>query len=223
MQLLSTQRYTQLAFNGTIRQARSIIPRIRPDPRLIIEAGTPFIKREGIAGIRMIRRMWRGFLVADLKVTDGAAEEVSFAVGAGANAATVMGSAPTSTVDLFIEACARHRITSMIDMLGVINPLKRMLPLKHPPDVVVIHKGRDEENVARAIIRYKDIQKIKSKFNTFISVAGGLELKGIRTAYFNGANIAIVNIVSRYDNNQGILDTSNFRTTIPEILREIGS
>jgi len=97
-----------------------------------------------------------------------------------------------------------------------------MMPLKNPPDVAVIHKGRDEESVNRAIIRYKDIQKIKSKFNTFISVAGGLELGGIRTAYFNGANIAIVNIVSRYDENQGILDTSNFRTLVPAILREIG-
>jgi bifunctional enzyme Fae/Hps len=190
---------------------------------LIIEAGTPFIKREGIAGIRMIRRMWRGFLVADLKITDGAADEVSFAAGAGANAVTVMGSTTTKTIDLTIEACARHRIYSIVDMLGVIDPLKRMMPLKHPPDVVVIHKGRDEENVARAIIRYKDIMKIKSKFSTFIAVAGGLELQGIRTAYFNGANIAIVNIISRYDDNKGIIDTSNFRVVIPAILREVGA
>ena len=35
---------------------------------------------------------------------------------------------------------------SMIDMLGVEEPLKVLMKLKKPPTVVVIHKGRDEEN-----------------------------------------------------------------------------
>lgn len=40
-------RYLQLAFNDDLRQVRSVLPRVVPDPRILIEAGTPFIKREG--------------------------------------------------------------------------------------------------------------------------------------------------------------------------------
>ncbi len=44
-------RYLQLAFNDDLRTARSILPpRVVKDPRIMIEAGTPFIKREGMSG-----------------------------------------------------------------------------------------------------------------------------------------------------------------------------
>lgn len=223
MSLQSNMRYIQIAFNKGLGQVYRILPQIPPDPRIIIEAGTPFIKREGIAGIRAIRRRWRGLLVADLKVTDGAYDEVNFAASAGANAVTVMGSSPTSTLQKFINACAQRRVYSMIDMLGVTQPLKLLLPLKGTPDVVVIHKGRDQESNAKAMIRYKDITKIKSKHESFISVAGGLVPTRVRTAFFNGADIAILNVVSPNDPNEGIPDQGNIRGIIHQILNEVGS
>ena len=212
----------QIAFNGSIRQVRRILPQIRHDPRIIIEAGTPFIKREGMAGVRLIRRMWRGIVVADLKVTDGARGEVMFAANAGASAVTVMGSSPVETLNIFCETCARLNIYSQVDMLGVINPLKTVMKMKVPPDFIVIHKGRDEESNTRNIIRYKDISKVRSKYDTKISVAGGLGLEKVRSAYFNGADVAILNIVSQSDPNEGLLETSNFRQLIPKILSEVG-
>ncbi|MHA1479692.1 MAG: hypothetical protein ACTSPU_15985 [Promethearchaeota archaeon] len=66
---LNNQRYIQIAFNHTTSDVLRILPQIPYDPRIIIEAGTPYIKREGISGIRLIRRLWRGLVVADLKVT----------------------------------------------------------------------------------------------------------------------------------------------------------
>ncbi|MHA1602725.1 MAG: orotidine 5'-phosphate decarboxylase / HUMPS family protein, partial [Promethearchaeota archaeon] len=113
------------------------MPKISYDSRIIIEAGTPFIKREGANGIRTIRRYWPGIVVADLKITDGAIDEVFFASAAGASAATAMGSAPKETLDRFIEACAVKGMYSIIDMLGVTNPLKFLMPLKQKPDMVV--------------------------------------------------------------------------------------
>ena len=212
----------QIAFNGSIRQVRRILPQIRFDERIIIEAGTPFIKREGMAGVRLIRRMWRGMVLADLKITDGAREEVFFAVNAGANAITVMGSSPIETLDLFCETCTRLNALSQVDMLGVANPLRKIMQMKVPPDFVVIHKGRDEESNTRNIIRYKDISKIRSKFETKISVAGGLTLDKVRSAFFNGADVAILNIISSSDSNEGLLESSNFRQLIPMILSEVG-
>ena len=212
----------QLAFNGTMQQVKHVLPQIPYDPRILIEAGTPYIKQYGMNGVRLIRRLWRGLVVADLKITDGAVSEVRYAINAGANAVTVMGSAPIVTLDFFDEYCENLGVYSMIDMLGVDNPLRRLLPLKHKPNFIVIHKGRDEETNARSIIRYKDISKVRGKYDVFIAVAGGIEANGVRKAYFNGADVVILNIISRGDPNQGILDTSDFRREIPAILSQVG-
>ncbi len=212
----------QFAFNGTMQQVKRVLPKIPYDPRIIIEAGTPYIKQYGMNGVRLIRKLWRGIVVADLKITDGAVSEVRFAVNAGANAVTVMGSAPIETLDFFDEYCENLGVYSMIDMLGVDNPLKRLLPLRHKPNFIVIHKGRDEETNVRSIIRYKDISKVRGKYDVFIAVAGGIEANGVRKAYFNGADVVILNIISRGDPNQGILDTSDFRREVPAILRQVG-
>ena len=220
--LQPNRRYVQIAFNHSLYEVRRILPQIPYDPRIIIEAGTPFCKREGMNGVRMIRRMWRGLVLADLKVTDGAAQEVSFAVGAGANLVTAAGSSPPETLDFFTEACHRYGVYSAIDMLGVENPLRRLMNLKQKPDIVVIHKGRDEEINPRSIIRYKDISKVRGKYDVLIAVAGGLVPQKARTAYFNGADIAILNIVQPNDFNEGLNVNSNFRQLIPIILSEAG-
>ena len=218
---MDNQRYVQFAFNHTATDVLRILPQIPYDPRIIIEAGTPYIKKEGIAGINLIRRLWRGLVVADLKVTDGANEEVQLAYSAGANAVTAAGTAPEETLDFFDEVCEQFGILSMIDMLGQENPLKKLLFLKYKPKAVVIHKGRDEEANPRSIIRYKDINKVRSKYGVLVSVAGGFNQDSVRKAYFNGADIAVVNIVKSSDVNTGLVDTMNFRRIVPSMLKEV--
>ena len=51
-------------------------------------------------GIRYIRRMWRGMIVADIKIADGALDEVQMVRSAGANAVTVLGNAPRETINI---------------------------------------------------------------------------------------------------------------------------
>jgi bifunctional enzyme Fae/Hps len=48
------KRYLQIALNSTLSDARSIIQTLPRSDRIILEAGTPFIKRYGIRGIREI-------------------------------------------------------------------------------------------------------------------------------------------------------------------------
>lgn len=198
-------RYLQIAFNYDVHMVRRLLPSIAHSPRILIEAGTPFIKLEGMDGVRTIRSMWDGHVVADLKVADGALGEVEMAHRAGATAATVLGDAPTETVDIFIAACARRGMISMIDMLGVDDPLDVLRPLKTPPDVVVLHRGRDEENVRGKVIQYKHVTRIRSKYDVVISAAGGVDLREARSAIFNGANLVVVNLVHPRDEWQGIL------------------
>lgn len=197
-------RYLQIAFNDDLASVNRILPTLIESDRILIEAGTPFIKREGFDGIRKIANIWDGKIVADLKTIDGAEEEVEFAYGAGASAATVLGSAPIETIDLFIKRCKELNVDSMIDMLGIEEPLKVLLKLKQPPRVVVLHKGRDEETTRGKVIKYKHINKIKSKYNVLISAAGGVDLREARSAIFNGANIVVVNLVTKEDPWTGV-------------------
>ncbi|MCJ7715899.1 MAG: hypothetical protein MUO54_05185, partial [Anaerolineales bacterium] len=120
-------RYLQIAFNYDQRLVRRILPTIASSNRILVEAGTPYIKREGMNGIRLIRRFWNGHVVADLKTVDGALGEVDMVHSAGATAATVLGNSPTETLNLFVERCARLGMVSMIDMLGVKDPLKVLM------------------------------------------------------------------------------------------------
>ncbi len=198
------KRYLQLAFNDDIWQVRRILPSMPFNDRILIEAGTPFIKKEGLRGISAISSLWRGEIVADLKTLDGAVAEVDFVNNAGATAATVLGNAPTETLNLFIDSCEKNKMDSMIDMLGVEEPLRVLMKLKKPPTVVVLHKGRDEESTRGKVIKYKHINKIRSKFDVLISAAGGIDLREARSAIFNGADIVVANIVSKEDPWTGI-------------------
>ena len=189
-------RYLQLAFNDSLLSALNILPKIGFSERILIEAGTPFIKREGMAGIRGLRQRWRGGIVADLKTSDGGRSEVHMAKDAGATAATVMGSAPLETLNYFVAECEQLGLDAMIDMLGVADPLRVLTHLRIPPRVVILHRGRDEETTRGKVIQYRHVKRVKSKYNVLISAAGGVDLREARSAIFNGASIVVVNIVA---------------------------
>jgi bifunctional enzyme Fae/Hps len=188
-------RYLQLAFNDDAATALRILPTLPRDQRILIEAGTPYIKREGMVGLRLMRMHWPHGVVADLKTTDGGEDEVAMVAEAGATAATVMGSCPTETVKAFIVACNAHGIDSMIDMLGVADPLDVLRDVRMAPAAVVLHLGRDEEATRGKTIEYRHVTRIRSKYDVVISAAGGVDLKEARSAIFNGANIVVANIV----------------------------
>lgn len=188
-------RYLQIAFNDDMASMRRILPTIARSDRILIEAGTPFIKQHGLDTIREMRKLWPGQIVADIKTADGAVAEVRMAKAAGATAATVLGSAPPETLELFIQECWRVGLDSMIDMLGVADPLHVVRHLSRAPNVVVLHRGRDEEGTRGKMIQYRHVKRIKSKYDVIISAAGGVDLKEARSAIFNGASIVVVNIV----------------------------
>lgn len=214
-------RYLQLAFNHDLLTAKNVLSKINASERILIEAGTPFIKRYGFNGIRQLSLLWQGIVVADLKTIDGAVQEVRMAKQAGARAATVAGSASTETIDLFISECEKLGVISMIDMISVEKPMKVLVKLKKPPKVVVLHKGRDEENTHGKVIQYKQVAKIKSKYDVMISAAGGVDLKESRSAIFNGANIVVVNIVKPSDPWTGISTESNVSKVAENFLKAI--
>lgn len=214
-------RYLQIAFNYDLGLVRRILPDIPPSERILIEAGTPYIKREGVAGISAIRSMWKGHVLADIKTVDGALGEVDMVRAAGATAVTVLGSSPPEALDLFIGRCTELGMNSMIDMLGVDDPLRSVMRLKRPPDVVVLHRGRDEESTRGKVIQYRHVNRVLSKFDVLISAAGGVDLREARSAIFNGANIVVVNLVQPGDPWTGISTESDVAAMANQFLATI--
>jgi 3-keto-L-gulonate-6-phosphate decarboxylase len=95
-------------------------------------------------------------------------------------------------------------MASMIDMVGVEDPLRVVMRMRHPPEVVVLHRGRDEEGTRGKVIQYRHVNRVRSKFNVLISAAGGVDLREASSAIFNGASIVVVNLVRPGDPWQGI-------------------
>lgn len=221
IELDNKHRYLQIAFNYDAMMVRQILPSLPYAPNIFIEAGTPYIKREGVNGIRLIRRLWRGVIIADMKVSDGAVNEVLMARAAGANGITALGSAPTATLRLFIDVCKQNDMLSMIDMLGVRDPLSVLRPLAIAPDVIILHRGRDEEHIRDTLIQYRHVNRIHAKFSSLISVAGGVDIKESRSAIFNGANIVVANLVKPQDDWKGISTASGVQAAATKFLQTI--
>lgn len=194
-------KYLQIALNSTPSEGREIISQLPISNRILIEAGTPLIKAYGIDGIRKLKDAWayringkiETYIVADTKCMDRGRTEVEIASDGGANAATVLGTAPIETINYFIEACRDFGLDSMIDMIGVEQPFKVLRKLKKLPTVVVLHRGVDEEAFDKhKPIPYIQINKIRSSFDTMISIAGGDTIREVQRAIFNDADIVVV-------------------------------
>lgn len=195
MILKRRQKYLQVALNSTLSEAESIIWNLPVSERILIEAGTPLIKSQGIDAVYAIRRMApaSAYVVADIKCADLASREVEMVFQAGANAATCLGVAPIETIDSFIEECQKFGIDSMVDMMNVPDALAVLKKLKTPPNVVVLHRGVDETEFSKEKqIPYYQIKQIKGSYNILVSVAGGDTIREVQRAIFNGADIVVV-------------------------------
>jgi len=133
------------------------------------------------------------YIVADLKCMDRGFREVEITKNSGASAATVLGHAPIETIDAFIVHCKELGVDSMIDMMNVEFPLGVLRELKELPDVVILHRGVDEEDYNKEKqIPYYEIQRIKSQYDIMIAVAGGDTIRDVQTAIFNDVDIVIL-------------------------------
>lgn len=193
-------KYLQIAFNRSFDEVREMIALLPASDKIIIEAGTPFIKRYGTRGISAIKEWWNakiqkpGYIVADLKCMDRGLREVREVASAGASAATCLGLAPIDTINEFIKECQSSGIDSMIDMMNVEFPFEVLQKLKHLPGVVVLHRGVDENNTNKSKqLPHNQIHRIGGTYgNVLISVAGGETPRDVVRTFFNDADIAVV-------------------------------
>ena len=189
---LINRPYLQIAFDEpNIDKVVNIIETLPNDDRIIIEAGTPLIKRYGTDAIQEIRDVKPdSFIVADLKTLDTGALETEIAFNGGADAIVVSGLAPVPTIDNVISTAREMDIYSIIDTLNVPDSRQILWNIENPPDVIELHRGIDIEDTSHS---WRDITGIKEQFNDILTaVAGGVQVNNVKTAMNSGADIIVV-------------------------------
>ena len=188
------KKYLQVALNSTLSEAAEIIHSLPQNDRILLEAGTPLIKHYGIESIRFIKNLRpQSYVVADLKTMDRGITEVELAQLGGASGAIALGQAPVETINIFVESCYEYGLDSMLDMMNVDASIKILRKLKKLPDVVILHRGVDEETYNRdKPIPYIQINKVRASYDVLIAIAGGDTIREVQRAVFNAANIVVV-------------------------------
>ena len=140
--------YLQIALDApSLEGAKKVIEQLPGSDRIIIEVGTPLIKRYGTRVINELRQIAKDkFMIADLKTLDVGKVEVDIAYEDTADAVVAAGLAPPETLDATVHEAKRLGIYAVIDMLNVEDVLGKLKSLKDFPDIVILHRGIDQES-----------------------------------------------------------------------------
>ncbi|MHA1784158.1 MAG: bifunctional 5,6,7,8-tetrahydromethanopterin hydro-lyase/3-hexulose-6-phosphate synthase [Candidatus Helarchaeota archaeon] len=194
--------YLQIALdNPSIEAAKRVIKNMAKSDRIILEAGTPLIKRYGVSVIQELRKMpgaKDSFIVADLKTLDVGKIEVDMSYEETADAVVASGLASKESIDRFIYEAKRVGIYAIVDMMEVKDPLAKLESLKEMPDVVILHKAIDTEagegsGLDPVAARAQMTKILKEKYpKLLVSVAGGIRPNTAPEALASGADIIIV-------------------------------
>ncbi len=187
--------YLQISLDAPeLEKAKKVLAQLPGSDRIIIEVGTPLIKRYGTRVIGDLRQTNKdAFMVADLKTLDVGKVEVDIAYEDTADAVVAAGLAPPETLDAFVHEAKRLGIYGIIDMLNVEDPVAKLKTLKDLPEVVILHRGIDQETGrSSGLERIKIIRQTFADKRFLIAVAGGIVPETAKEALEQGADILIV-------------------------------
>ena len=187
--------YLQIALDvASVERAKQIINELPESDRLILEVGTPLLKKEGIGVVRKLREVAKDmFIVADLKTLDVGQVEVDMSFEETADAVVVAGLATTETINKFIAEAKRLGIYAIMDLMNVTDPIEKLKSLKRLPDVAILHRAIDAEQTGKT--RWDIIKEMRETFKGkkfLVAVAGGITPQTAPEALANGADIIIV-------------------------------
>jgi len=208
--------YLQVALDipnwGHMEQVVKALPR---NDHLIIEAGTPLIKRYGVDIVGKIKEIKpETFVIADLKTLDTGNLEARMVADSGADAVVISGLAPLRTIEKAIEEAKKTGIYSSLDMLNVRSPIELLKELSIGglmPDVVELHRAIDVEELGEqhAWGNIEEIKRIGG--GILVAVAGGIREENAPEALKGGADILIV--------GRGITNSRDVEGTARRFLR----
>ncbi|MHC1611374.1 MAG: bifunctional 5,6,7,8-tetrahydromethanopterin hydro-lyase/3-hexulose-6-phosphate synthase [Candidatus Methanospirareceae archaeon] len=173
-----------------------VVKELPRNDHLIIEAGTPLIKRYGVDIVGKIKGIKpETFVVADLKTLDTGNLEARMVADSGADAVVISGLAPIRTIEKAIEEAKKTGIYAVLDMLNVARPVELLSELSVSglmPDVIELHRAIDVEELGTKH-EWGDIEEIKRiGGKILVAVAGGIREDNALEAIKSGADILII-------------------------------
>ena len=196
--------YLQVALDLDNEQAMERIIRDLPDnDRILLEAGTPLVKKFGVGIIGKIRALRPdAFIIADLKTLDVGRVEVKMAADETADAVAISGLGTVESIAKAIHETQKQGIYSILDMMNVAEFEKKLakLPEDLKPDIVLLHRNVDMETYRAEhgedtsdMTEWGNIKDIKAILGDkgLIAVAGGIKPNNVEEAISKGANIII--------------------------------
>lgn len=188
--------YIQIALDvPSLERTKKIMGELPKSDRLILEVGTPLLKKYGTRVIRDLRELAPDmFIVADLKTLDVGKVEVDLAFDETADAVVASGLAASETLNKFIYEAKRLGIYAAVDMMNVEDPVQKLRMLQTFPDIVILHRGIDVER-RTGKTRWDLIKEMQQAFKEqkfLVAVAGGIIPETAPEALARGADIIIV-------------------------------
>ncbi len=203
VQKLWSPPYLQVALDLDSKEAMAKILADLPDKeRVLIEAGTPLVKKFGVGVVEDIRALRpSAFIIADLKTLDVGRVEIKMAADATADAVAISGLGTIESIKKAIHETQKQGIYAILDMMNVADFEEKLsqLPDDLKPDIVLLHRNVDLETYkaekgedVSEMTEWGNIKKIKEILGGgLIAVAGGITPENVEEAIEKGADVII--------------------------------
>ncbi len=163
---------------------------------VILEAGTPLIKAEGVKSVRVLRAIPGQHLVmADTKTMDVGGVEARLVTGAGADAMSVLLAASEETVKEAVASAEEAGADVYGDSMGFTELASWVEKARRAgADVFLIHIGIDvQRSLGLTASQLLDVvRKAKELFRGPVAVAGGIKPEDVEAVRRAGADVVII-------------------------------
>lgn len=159
----------------------------------VVEIGTPVVINEGLRAVREVKAAFPNLTVlADLKIMDAAAYEVSQAAAAGADIITILGTSEDESIKGAVAEAKKQGKEILVDMIAVKNLEARAKEVdEFGVDYICVHTGYDLQAVGKN--SFEDLSTIKKVVkNAKTAIAGGIKLDTLPEAIKQNPDLIIV-------------------------------
>ncbi|MCE4604491.1 MAG: orotidine 5'-phosphate decarboxylase [Aeropyrum sp.] len=189
----------QIALDYTeLWEAVSLAATLPKNPGLVLEAGTPLIKSQGLRdSLPALRGVVgsEGVIVADTKTADASDVEGGAVARWGGDAFTVLASSHDATIRRAVEAAERLSLALYSDLVisrDIVEDARRSVELGVP--IVLFHLGLDIQRAvgATASSRAEVVRRLSRSLDALLAVAGGIKPGEAGELASSGASIIII-------------------------------
>jgi len=224
--------YLQVALDlDDVDDMERIIDSLPNRERILIEAGTPLVKKFGVGIISKIRELRKdAFIIADLKTLDVGRIEVKIAADETADAVAISGLGTLESIQKAVQEASKQGIYSILDMMNVDDFVDKLKKLEYKPDILLLHRNVDLETYKAEkgekledVTEWGNITKIKEILgkNKLVAVAGGITPDKVDQALNSGADIIVVGryIIGSRDVRRAADDFLKYLPQDPDTMR----